>query len=342
MRSSSRHAALEILRAPRKLAALGRARAVSLFLLAGAVGAFVACGSSEDRECNVGADCASGACSADGMCVRVDPNAPANSSTTESTDAAADSSNSVTDAGTDSNAVVDGCVPNKDGIITREEVPLAAGLHATYRVAINESFATAGTPQPDGTVLWDLSTSFPSDTSVIVETQPLAGKWYAGDFPNATYASKLSESSTLIGVFETANASLLLRGVVSPTNDTLSKTELTNKPPVEVINYPLKADATWSTDTTVSGTYTGVPFTTYTEHYESKVDAKGTLKTPLGSFQVLRVNTVLTRTVGFVKTVIRTHSFVTECYGTIAVISSKDNESDEEFSSTAEIRRLSP
>lgn len=332
MRSSSR--SLEILRAP-------RARVVSLVLLMGAVGAVVACGSESDRECNVGADCASGACSADGMCVRTDPNSPGDSSTTESTDATADTSNPVTDAGTDSNAVVDGCVPNKDGIITREEVPLAAGLHATYRVAINESFATAGTPQPDGTVLWDLSTSFPSDTSVIVETQPLAGKWYADTFTNATYASKLSESSTLIGVFETANASLLMRGVVSPTNDS-TKTELTNDPPVEVINYPLKADATWSTNTTVTGTYQGLPFQTYTEKYESSVDAKGTLKTPLGSFQVLRVNTLLTRTYGFLTTIVRTHSFVTECYGTIAVISSKDGESDEEFSSTAEIRRLSP
>jgi hypothetical protein len=83
-------------------------------------------------------------------------------------------------------------------------------------------------------------------------------------------------------------------------------------------------------------------FANYTEKYESQIDAAGTLKTPLGTFDVLRVRVLLTRTVGLLVTKLRTFAFVTECYGTIATVTSTENESDVEFTRAAEIRRISP
>jgi len=239
--------------------------------------------------------------------------------------------------------VVPGCTPNKDGVIVREEVPIAAGLHAKFRVAKDEDISTAGTPAAGGKRVWDFTGALASDVNVLVETLPLTGKWYAGKFPGASYATKLQEGSNLLGVFETSPGALLLRGVVSPDDD-LYKTELTNTPAVQALKFPVQLGAEWTTTTDVSGVAQGVTlFGTYREVYESKVDAAGQLKTPLGTFDVLRVRTKLVRTVGILAPVtIRSFAFVTECYGTIATVTSAQGEANEEFTRAAEMRRIAP
>ncbi|CAN5870569.1 hypothetical protein BH11MYX4_BH11MYX4_34450 [soil metagenome] len=177
------------------------------------VAVLAACATDSTRECRVGADCASGVCGPDGQCVAPGDvpgvDAAADASTT------ADGTTPPNDAGGDS--ALPGCTPNKDGTITRDEVPIAAGLHATYKIGTNEDISTAGSPGTNGRRNWDFSGALASDVSVIVETQPLKGKWYEAKFAGATYASKLSQGSDLVGVFETSPGALLLRGVVSPT-----------------------------------------------------------------------------------------------------------------------------
>lgn len=314
----------------------------SCLALLGLVG-FVACDGADERQCHVGADCASGACTPEGQCVAVarsEDDGDGGATEPETDGATRDASPPGTDA------APAGCVPNQDGLITREEVPLAAGLKATFRVGQNESVSTAGTPRPDGKRDWDFSTALSSDATVVVETQPLTGKWYEADFPGASYVSKLSTNADALGVFEATPAALLLRGVVSST-DGLSKTNLKHDPAAAVLSYPLKMGATWTTDANVTGYYQGVlygpvTFTYYTEKYESSVDAAGTLKTPLGAFEVLRVKTLLTRTINLYTVKIRTMTFVTECYGAIATVTSQDDESTEEFTNAKEIRRLAP
>jgi hypothetical protein len=317
-----------------------------LFALASAsivagVSALAACSDSTARQCRVGADCTSGVCASDGTCAvaAVPPGGPDGGPP--------DDAMSPPDGGgseTSTDAAVSGCSPNKDGTITRDEVPIAAGLHATYKIGSKENVDTHGVDGADGKRVWDYSAALGSDVSVLVETLPLTGKWYAGDYPGATYATKLSNSSDLLGIFETAPGSLLLRGVVSPASDAATKTELTNTPAVSVLAFPLKLTAKWNTNTNVGGTAQGTAlFGTYTEAYTSEVDAEGTLKTPLGTFDVLRVKTVLVRTIGLLPSeTYRTFAFVTECYGTIATVSSVKNETNVEFTYAAEIRRISP
>jgi hypothetical protein len=293
---------------------------------------------SDGPECTRGSDCATGACNASGRCV---PSLEA--------DAATDSS-VVTDAstGTDATSNPDvapppidgGCLPNKDFVITRAEVPLQAGLRATYKTARNATISTAGTPGAGDTRVWDFSADLPGDALTLVETQKLDDKWYKDDFKTATYVTKLSESSTLLGVFEVAPSALKLQGVVSPDNG-VTKTNVAYSPSVDVLAFPLEMGKTFTTTATVSGTVSGF-FSTYSEKYESKVDAKGTLKTPLGTFTVLRVQTLLTKTVGVLVTTTRTFAWVTECYGTVATASSKDNEANVEFTQSAEVRRIAP
>jgi hypothetical protein len=113
--------------------------------------------SSTTRECNVGADCASGACRSDGTCVP----APAKDGGVPLTDASVDRDAQTTadsPAG-ETTPPSDGasCMPNNDDIVTRDEVYFAAGLHATYRVALSTPIDTAGTVQTDGSRQWDFS-----------------------------------------------------------------------------------------------------------------------------------------------------------------------------------------
>lgn len=323
-------------------------RGIRIAALAGAllVGLVAACSDDAPRSCRVGADCASGECSAEGLCVTPGTNAANDAGTADADpDAASPADAATKDAPGDS--ALPGCTPNKDGTITRDEVPITAGLHATYKVGRNENVSTAGVPAANDRRAWDFSGALASDVTVLVETQAITGKWYAPKYAGATYATKLSEGSDLLGVFETSPGALLLRGVVSPTEST-STTQLVYTPAVSALKFPLTKGATWTTDTDASGKAMGVDvaFAPTTELYETKVDAAGELKTPLGSFEVLRVATVLTRKVGVVgfqtTTIIRSFAFVTECYGTIATVTSANNETNAEFTSAAEIRRIAP
>lgn len=314
-----------------------RASALAVVGIGTLVAIVAACGDSESRECRVGVDCASGVCDVNGRCV-----ASLDDASTGGTDASDDGAlpdgTTVLDAGSD--AQLPGCVPNKDGVITRDEVPIQAGLYAKYRVALDVDVSTAGTPLGNGRRAWDFSGTLPNDQNVIVETLPLTNKWYAPSFTSATYAARLREAATLVGVFETSPSALKLLGVVSPDNGT-SRTELKNDPAVATIQFPLKLGDAWTSDVSVSGVAQGIPVA-YSEKYESTVDVAGELKTPLATFEVLRVRIDLTRTIGFSVTTSRTYAFITECYGNIATVASEDNESDAEFNHAVEIRRIAP
>lgn len=292
--------------------------------------------SSDTRECNVGADCISGACSASGMCSPKANDSGVDTGSVVTTDSATVGDS---DAG-EVDAPKVGCSPNKDSIINAEEVPIAPGLKATFRVAENAAFATAGTANPDGSRKWDLSVALAGDHDVLVTTRALAGTWYGPKFPGASHSTELSTTSDLLGVFQTTASGLLLMGVVSPT-ESATKTELKYATPPIALQFPLKVGAAWKVTSNVNGTASGL-FSAYTETWDAKVDQKGEVVTPFATFPVLRVRTILTRNIGLTSTVTRSFAFVTECYGTVATVASKANETQEEFTTAAEIRRLTP
>ena len=123
--------------------------------------------------------------------------------------------------------------------------------------------------------------------------------------------------------------------------DSTSATELTYTPPAKLLAFPMTAGTSWTTTSTVAGRLNGFTWT-QTEKYDSLIDRSGQALTPFASFPVLRVKTVLTRTVGLVPTLTRSYLYVTECFGTVATINSNAGETQSEFSSAAEVRRLSP
>ena len=297
------------------------------------------CAATSARQCQIGADCPSGACGADGRCL---------SSTTASSGQGGEASTSSEggSGGSGASPASGGsggsswCSPNGDGVITEVEVPLVVGASVKLRVAQDVQVDTSGTPLGDGQRKWDFATELPGDHMTLVQTLPLDGSWYASKFVGASYAAKLSDGEDLLGVFESAPGALLLRGVVSP-QDGLMRTELLYDPPIVVLSFPLESSKSWQSAATVSGLAAGV-VALYTESYDFTVDARGVAATPFGEFDVLRVHSKLVRTVGGLPITIQSHVFISECFGNVATITSKQYELSTEFSSASEIRRLAP
>jgi hypothetical protein len=283
-------------------------------------------------ECRVGADCASGACDSHGRCV---PEQTVDAS--PMMEAAAEASEPDADA---QPVEAGGCVPNGDGKVERAEVPLGPGLHATFRISENVAIDTAGAVLADGSRTWDWSGGLAGDHDVIVTTDSPSGQWFSSQYPTSTYTTKLSDTQDLIGVFQIAEDGLRLQGVVSPSSG-MQQTEDTYQPPAEVFAFPMQMGTSWSTMAQVSGQTTGTPLT-YTEQWQNAVDAHGSMKTPFGTFDVLRVKTTLTRTVGITVVVIRSFAFVADCAGPVATVTSQTDEPNVEFTNAAEVRRLAP
>lgn len=298
------------------------------------------CGDSATPACRVGADCASGVCSSDGRCVGdVGGDAAAQQDGAGGGEGGASSSGG-SSSGSSGDGGPSGCTAARDGVVSLPDMPLAPGLKANFRVATDVDVDVAGVKKGDGTRTWDLSGVLPGDHAVVSELRSAAGTWYAADFPTASYVTKLSDTSDLLGVFKLDAQALVLLGVVSPDGG-LTRTRVTNDPSAVILSLPFTLGKTWTSNVTVSGLANGV-VTAYSEKYETEVDAKGELKTPLGTFQVLRVSTVLTRTVGVIPTTTRTFAFVAECHGTVARVRSRDNETQAEFVRAAEVERMSP
>jgi hypothetical protein len=335
-------------------ATLNAAAWLAALVLLGAQGCKAA--GEDARECNVHADCASGVCNPDGYCAPADPDdGGTHDAIDESDDAANDQD--LTDAPGDVEQDADPsvCKPNGDGTITAAEMPLGPGFNAMFRVSRDiDPFDT----RPDcssGTCVWDLLDVGGVTADEPSGTEALDGKWYAGleGFENATYASRMTEfkldfGGTTIcdqvqyGVFEVNEFGLFLLGVVSEFE--ADGTSLVYDKPVPVLVFPMSEGTTWSVDTIATGKLCNSMYDyNISQTYTSVVDASGQVRTPYGDFDnVLRVNTLMERHmgVGVTATEMRTHTYVAECFTTIAAVASPDGVGDAEFTAAAEVRRL--
>lgn len=259
-------------------------------------------------------------------------------------DAASANNVSVADMGNDADGTDSGnnggpCTANFDGVITRDEVILRAGLSGTFKVATDAPVDLEG-EMAEGERFWSFDQNLPGDQLELIELRDPDQFWFSQDFPRATYVAKLSAREDLLGIFQATDDALLLLGVASP-EDGLFETNLDYDPPVEILQFPIELDKTWAGEHDVSGIAQGA-IVVYDEDYFSEVWATGTLDTPFGSFDVNVIRVELTRTIGFVETTIRTYAFVSECFGTVATVTSQDDEDEIFFTEAAEIRRLAP
>ncbi len=312
------------------------------------------CAASTPGGCKVGADCASGVCNVDGTCGGAGNSTAASGSTgaggsgagghesTTSATSTTSSSSATTGAGGSGGSAGPCSPPNNDGTITQDELPVTVGLHESFSAAASVPVDTLGKVGLGGEHVWDLSAAISGQADEKVETLPIAGQWFAASFPGATYASRLSSTADLLGVFEVASGALLLRGVASPA-DGAQATNLAYGTPVKVLVFPIKEGGSWSTLSAVTGKVQGITVGgIYNEQYDSKVDAHGTMKTPFATFPVLRLRVDRVSFLNGVTTTSHRFVFVTECFGTVATMVSKDYEMADEFTTAAEVSRLAP
>jgi len=313
-------------------------------------------GEGEDaRECNVHADCASGLCHPDGTCEPVVAGDAGDASDgdadLDATDAAVDKQEQ--DGEPDADPSV--CKPNGDGTITAAEMPLGPGFSSMFRVSRGVS---AFTSQPDcssGTCQWDLV-----DVGGVTADEPSAtlaldGKWFASleGFATATYTSRLADfkltfggipvcDQVQMGVFEVNDAGLFLLGIVS--EFAADGTTLVYDKPVPLLVFPMSVGTAWSVDTVARGQLCNSVYDyNISQTYTSTVDQIGRVQTPYGNFDnVLRVNTLMERHMGVGVTATKaiTHTYVAECFTTIAAAVSEEGASGTEFEGASEVRRL--
>jgi len=234
------------------------------------------------------------------------------------------------------------CNPLGDGVIDRDEFPLAAGVVAHFAVASSEAGLPVdlrGADCPAGSC-WDLSGPRAGDHVEVTELLGIAGAWFEEDFPTASYAALLDAEQGWLGIFQLTDTELLLLGTASAEPRQM---RTTYDPPVPLYRFPLRLGDEWTAQATQQGYMGWSPV--YTEdEYRIQVAAQGELDTPMGTFRVLQVVTETEQSVPltFFHEQHVLHTFLSECFGIVARVASLDDEEEPFFERAARLERLAP
>lgn len=238
------------------------------------------------------------------------------------------------------------CVPNLDGKIEANEAKSAIGVPVRYLVnpaGSRRSVDLAGVVDGAGKRVWQFGTDYADDQVATVTAGSLDGKWYRASFPSGQFVAPLDLGGSIEGVYSNDGSSLSLLGYASVRDAPLGdKTLVVYTTPIAVVRFPLEPGQQWVSASTVrDATVRGLPFNGR-DSYQIKVDGAGTLELPDVSFtQALRVRTTLTieAAVG-VPVTRRQTGFFFECFGEVARAVAPDNETNDDFTQSAELRRL--
>jgi hypothetical protein len=239
------------------------------------------------------------------------------------------------------------CVPNLDGVIQSSEVAAQLGVPADYTVNPAGSMVTvdvAGEVDSSGQLVWDWGASYANDQVATITATALTGKWYASSFPNGQFVVPYNEADTLEAVYSQDDNGMYLQGLASTQqNPVTSQTLYVYETPVTLYTFPLKPGATWSSTGVIrNGTLEGEPYAGQDE-YQGTDDATGQLILPDYTFtQAHRIRFVVTLTpaAGGNPIVTRQVSFMFECFGEIGRATSQTGETNDNFTTAIDYRRL--
>ena len=238
------------------------------------------------------------------------------------------------------------CVPDLDGSITAAEMQPALGLPVRLLASPDGEERTvdlAGVTS-GGAWAWDWSARVPSDQAATVEATALAGKWFAASFPDGDFVGRVDLAGTIEAVYSHDADALWMHGIASSEADPDGgRTLVVYDEPIALYRFPLAPGASWtSVGIAASGSeITGIPWAGY-DTYEVEVDAMGTLALPdLAFTQAHRVRTTVTVQPAFgYPTTRRMASWTFECFGEVARATSRLNETEDDFTTATEVRRL--
>lgn len=229
--------------------------------------------------------------------------------------------------------VLPDCVPNRDGMITADELPLALGATITYYVGTNRTIAQTG-------MRWDYSMELADDDVVALGPAALKDQWYASSFPTGQFV--VDAGNGLDGIYHQDAQALWLDGTASRDSAMASRTLIVYAQPIAVLRFPVTAGDSYTTRAALAGaTINGLPFNGSDEVSVSVVGA-GLLAVPY-----VELSPVLRVTVGVVRMPTsgptasrRTTLFLFECFGEVARAESKPDEPSADFTFAAYFRRF--
>ena len=228
------------------------------------------------------------------------------------------------------------CVPNRDGKITADELPIALGASVEYYVGTSRTITQAGTS-------WDFSAELADDQVVELGPAPLSEQWYASSFASGEFV--VDAGSGLDGIYHQDAQALWLDGIASHLETPPGgKTLIVYATPLPTLRFPVVEGQFFTTTTTLAGaTINGLPFQGTDELTVDVVDS-GKLSVPYVSFSpVVRVRTQAVRkpsSSGVPSTSRRTSIFLFECFGEVTRAESKPDETNPDFTGAAYLRRF--
>jgi len=238
------------------------------------------------------------------------------------------------------------CVPNLDGVIESNELAAVLGVPVKYLVSpsgTSRPVNVAGATDTKGQLVWDFGTDYADDQVASIQASALQGKWYAGSFPNGQFATPFDAADTLEAVYSQDANGLYLQGLASTVqNPPEGETLLVYESPVTLYVFPLKAGTTWTTTGVVrNGMVRGLNYAGQ-DTYQGTDAATGQLLLPDFTFtQAHRLEFVVTTVPAAGENVVtRQDSFLFECFGEVARATSQPNETSDDFTTAAEVRRF--
>jgi hypothetical protein len=233
-------------------------------------------------------------------------------------------------------ATLGACVPNRDGVITAEELPIALGATLPFYAGSNRDVSLVA---QNG--IYDLSMQNPSDTVVAVGPVALSTQWYAASFPMGQFV--VDAGSGLDGVYHQDATALWLDGTASHDEmPAAGKTLVQYDAPIALLRFPLQDGETYSASAAFANTVVdGLPLQGM-DAVTVDVTLGARLDVPYVQFSpVLRVRTNVTRTPSTGTPIInkRTTLFMFECFGEVARAESNPDEPSPDFTTAAYLRR---
>jgi hypothetical protein len=240
------------------------------------------------------------------------------------------------------------CVPNLDGVIDSTELTPVLGVPVKYLVSpagTTRTVDVAGETDSEGHLVWDFGTDYADDQVASIAASPLQGKWYASSFPNGQFATPFDAGDTLEAVYSQDANGLYLQGIASTDqNPSDGETLFVYDTPVTLYVFPLQVGTTWtSTGVVRNGLVKGLQYAGQ-DTYQGNDVATGQLILPDFTFtQAHRLTFVVTTVPSAGENVVtRQDSFLFECFGEVARATSQTNETNDDFTTAAEVRRFGP
>ena len=238
------------------------------------------------------------------------------------------------------------CLPNLDGRVELAELPTAFGVPVSFLAnpeGVNRPVDVAGSVGAAGKRTWALATDYADDQVAKVTVQRLQGQWYAGSFPGGQFVGPLDLGGRIEGVYAKTSDEVRLLGYASAAADPAEgRTLVVYTQPAVAFRLPLEDGKSWvSVSDTVNATVRGLPYAGR-DTYQTRVDGAGELQLPDVTFtQAFRVRTTLTLQPAVGQSVTRRQvSWVFECFGEVARATAREGETQDDFTTAAELRRF--